>query len=138
MIEMTVGVENVTWYATDMRDNRRITITFQDDLRTEHMGDEKLPGELELWGDSKMVPYASMLVESPEKLDELAKAIEVAAQNWRHCIQECECFVGEGEEHHHQEEGGVKIISLGGVDIPGLWTSGDPEEEDPPQDSGVA
>lgn len=139
MIDTTVGVESVTWYATDMRDPRRITVTFQDALRSEHMGGEKLPAELELWGDSKVVPYSSMLVESPDKLDELAKAIEVAAQHWRHCIEECDCFTEDGHqaEHHHQEEDGVKIISFGGVDIPGLWIPDEEEEpEDPDDDNG--
>lgn len=145
VIDTTVGVENVTWYHDDMRDNRRIVVTFQDGLRKDHLGGAKTHGEIEFWGDSQVVPYSSMRVDSPEQLDELAKAIEVAAQHWRHCIEECGCFTEDGPlppgMAHAPEEGGVKIISFGGMDIPGLWTPGEEDEEDiheeePQEDEG--
>lgn len=125
MIDTTLGIENVTWYAKDQRDIRRISIVFQDALRTEHRGDDKVPGEIEFWGDSPTVPYSRMEIESPEDLDDLARAIKVAAQHWRHCIEECPCFQDEAED-----EPGVQIISLGGFDLPGLWEPREDEEED--------
>jgi hypothetical protein len=131
LIDTTVGVENVTWYRTDMRDKHRITITFQDDLRDVE-GAEKVEGEIEFFGDSDVVPYSHMGIESPEQLDDLAEAIRVAAQHWRHCIGECDCATEEEEV----DEPAIKILSFGGMDF-GLWTPGDEpeghEEEDEPE-----
>lgn len=117
-----------------MRDKRRMALTFQDSLRTEQPGHEKVEGELEVWGDSNPVPYTRMMVESPEQLDELAQAIIVAAQHWRHCIEECGCF--EEEDPGTDPRGGIKIISFGGESIAGLWTGAEPEgyEDEEPED----
>lgn len=111
MIDTTVGIESVTWYQNDQKDVRRVQVTFQDELRKGFTGGEKLPGEIELFGDSSEAPLGRMSIDSPESLDQLARAIEIAAQHWRHCIEECEC-------HEHNEPGDrepFEGISLGDI-----------------------
>lgn len=127
MIDTTVGVESVTWYQRDQTDRRRIQITFQDALRKGFLGGEKLPGELELYGDAKEALLGRMSIDSPEDLDQLAKAIEVAAQHWRHCIEECGCFKEGGPMPDVSEDEGIKIISFGDFDF---------DEEELPEDPG--
>lgn len=128
MIDTTVGIESVTWYQTDPTDNRRIQITFQDELRTSFIGGGKLPGEIELFGDDRTNPVGRMSVDSPEALDQLVRAITVAAQHWRHCIEECDCFKGDLPA---EEAEGMKIISFGGMNFEDLFGHREDEDEDP-------
>lgn len=128
MIDTTVGIESVTWYQTDSTDNRRIQITFQDELRRGFLGGEKLPGEIELFGDDRTYSVGRMSVDSPEALDQLARAIIVAAQHWRHCIEECDCFKGDQSEDDGDE--GMKIISFGGTHFEDLFGPQESEDED--------
>lgn len=134
MIDTTVGIENVTWFATDQKDRRRIVFTFQDELRKGFLGGEKLPGEIELYADSKEAPYARMSVDSPELLDQLAKACEIAAQHWRHCIEACDCFNEDNPPKSHKDDGdGVKVISFGPLSMESLdeiFEANDDEDED--------
>lgn len=124
MIDTTVGIESVTWYQRDQNDRRRVQITFQDELRKDFIGGEKLPGEIELYGDSTDAPLGRMSIDSPQALDQLAKAIEIAAQHWRHCIQECQCFQEDESGQPNSED--VKVISFGDFNLADLF----PEEED--------
>lgn len=126
LIDTTLGVENVTWYRTDMRDKHRIVVTFQDELRTDHPGEERIEGEIEMWGDSAVVPYSRLGIDSPEVLEELIEALQVAVGHWRHCIEECDCYT---EDEEAPSDTGVKILSFGGMDF-GLWTPGEEGHED--------
>lgn len=130
VIDTTVGIESVTWYQTDPIDRRRIQVTFQDELRKDFIGGERLPGEIELFGDDRTYPVGRMSVDSPEVLDQLARAITVAAQHWRHCIEECDCFKSELPA---EEDEGMKIISFGGMNFEDLYFEdlyGQREDED--------
>ena len=127
MIDTTVGIESVTWYQRDQNDRRRVQITFQDALRKDFIGGEKLPGEIELYGDSTDAPLGRMSVDSPEALDQLAKAIEVAAQHWRHCIQECPCFQEDSSDQ--ADPSGVKVISFEDIRLADLFSDEEDEEE---------
>lgn len=131
MIDTTVGIESIIWYQRDQADRRRIQITFQDELRKNFIGGEKLPGEIELYGDSSEAPIGRMSVDSPERLDQLAKAIEIAAQHWRHCIQECDCFKVSGTSEAHRAAGEIlgSAISFSDFKIPPYDGDGDEFED---------
>lgn len=125
MIDTSVGIESVTWYQRDQQDRRRIQITFQDELRKDFVGGEKLPGELELYGDSSEAPLGRMSLDSPESLDQLARAIEIAAQHWRHCIEECECSKEGASEFSNKDVGTISF------DLGHIFPISPEDDEDP-------
>lgn len=132
MIDTSVGIESVTWYQTDGADRRRIHVAFQDELHKEALGGTgKLPGEIELFGDDPDHSLGRMSLDSPDSLDQLARAITVAAQHWRHCIEECDCFKGEPEEE------GPKILSFGNMSFDSLFGVSEPDDDEEDDDPRV-
>lgn len=114
--EPTEGVETPTLYLGDVDDPRRIRLTFSDSPINEAIPDnileaiketmpglEEIPQEPALLEVFSIDQHMEMAIESPEQLEEIARALNLMALEWKHCLKQCSCYDESDEEITDEE-----------------------------------
>lgn len=139
--EATEQVELPTIYLGDKSDPRRIRVIFPDSPMADSIPDPVLqaiqeimpglsdlpkePALLEVFGVDQ---HAEIAIDSPEQLEEIARALHTAVLEWRHCLKECDCYDESGESIDEAQEE-MKETTIMSIPLSDLFTPTEPESE---------